>query len=49
MLVPQLAVELVVDPKQIDVTIDDIGGLDDIMDRLVHPLSTCFTPVTCFV
>lgn len=30
-----MAVELVVDPSSIEVTVDDIGGLDDILERLV--------------
>lgn len=31
----QLAVEMVVDPESIETTVDDIGGLDHILERLV--------------
>lgn len=31
----QMAVDLVLDPDQIDTTVNDIGGLDNILERLV--------------
>ena len=35
LLVLQMAVDLVVDPAEIDTNLNDIGGLDDILERLV--------------
>ena len=35
LLVLQMAVDLVVDPADIDTDLNDIGGLDDILERLV--------------
>ena len=35
LLVLQMAVDLVVDPADIDTNLNDIGGLDDILERLV--------------
>lgn len=29
-----MAVEMVVEPDRIETTVDDIGGLDDVLDRL---------------
>ena len=34
----QLAVDMVIDPDSIDTTVDDIGGLDHILERLVRSL-----------
>ncbi len=35
LLVLQMAVDLVIDPEDIDTNLNDIGGLDDILERLV--------------
>ena len=50
----QMAVELVISPESIDVTVEDIGGLDEILNRLVRLvvdlqlilLFTAFCPCT---
>jgi len=35
LLVLQMAVDLVIDPEDIDTNLNDIGGLDDVLERLV--------------